>query len=341
MDRDRLGRRGRARGRPQPPDRAHALPRHGALPLAGDRSALRRHGRRAQRRHRQGDDLGLLARPRPSPGARVRRHGRHGLAPGVRRRRARAGARDRARGDRHVRGRPAGQGLRRARRGRLRRPSARAGHHRPCRSGRLGRTRRAARLPRRALRAPQRRGGGRGVGRPRRARRARRARRHRAHRRPRARPARGPRRPARPPALLRQGDRAVPRLPRRARARTRRRPPLRAARARQHPRWDLVLAALPGGAREARPGLQRLLLPVALRRLGPDRPVPRHAPGQRLPRHARGGRRARALPRGGRHRRGARALQGERQGPRAARARVDHGAHEPPGLARCWRTCRC
>ena len=45
----------------------------------------------------------------------------------------------------------------------------------------------------------------------------------------------------------------------------------------------------------------------------------------------RGGRRARALPRRTRHRRGARALQGERQGPRAARAGVDHRAHEPPG----------
>ena len=89
---------------------------------------------------------------------------------------------------------------------------------------------------------------------------------------------------ARAPALLRQGDRAVPRLPRRAGARARRRAALRAARAGQHPRRHLVLAAVPGGAREARPGLQRLLVPVALRRLGPDRPVPRHAPRQRGPR---------------------------------------------------------
>ena len=65
---------------------------------------------------------------------------------------------------------------------------------------------------------------------------------------------------------------------------------------------------------------------------GPDRPVPRHAPGQRHPRPGRRGRRARALPRRAGHRRGARALQGERQGPRAAGARVDHRAHEPPGL---------
>ncbi len=57
----------------------------------------------------------------------------------------------------------------------------------------------------------------------------------------------------------------------------RRRAPLRAARARQHPRRHVVVAAVPGGPREARPGLQRLLVPVAVRRDGPGRPVPRHA----------------------------------------------------------------
>ena len=55
LDRDRLGRRVRAPGGAQPPDRAHALPRHRPLRVAGDRPALRRDGRRAQRRHRQGD----------------------------------------------------------------------------------------------------------------------------------------------------------------------------------------------------------------------------------------------------------------------------------------------
>ena len=61
---------------------------------------------------------------------RVRRDGRHGLAPGIAARN-RHRARGRPRGDRDVRGRPAGQGLRRARRGGLRRPPARPGDHRP------------------------------------------------------------------------------------------------------------------------------------------------------------------------------------------------------------------
>ena len=52
------------------PGRAHALPRARPLRVAGDRPALRRHGRRAQRRHRQGDDVGLLAGARRAPGAR-------------------------------------------------------------------------------------------------------------------------------------------------------------------------------------------------------------------------------------------------------------------------------
>ena len=61
----------------------------------------------------------------------------------------------------------------------------------------------------------------------------------------------------------------------------RRRPPLRAARPRQHPRRHVVVAAVPGGPREARPGVQRLLVPVDVRRHGPGRPLPRHAAGQR------------------------------------------------------------
>ena len=55
LDRHRLARRDRGRGRALAPARAHAVPRHRALRLAGDRPALRRDGRRAQRRHRQGD----------------------------------------------------------------------------------------------------------------------------------------------------------------------------------------------------------------------------------------------------------------------------------------------
>ena len=112
---------------------------------------------------------------------------------------------------------------------------------------------------------------------------ARRARRRadRASRRGAARP---PRPPGSEPARVRfvsQGHRAVPPVPGRAGHRPRRRAPLRAARARQHPRRHVVLAAVPGGAREARPGLQRLLVPALYAGHGPGRPVPRHAPGQR------------------------------------------------------------
>ena len=52
----------------------------------------------------------------------------------------------------------------------------------------------------------------------------------------------------------------------------RRRPPLRPARARHDPRRLDLVAAVPGGAREARPGLLRLLLLQPLRGLGPGRP---------------------------------------------------------------------
>ena len=49
--------------------------------------------------------------------------------------------------------------------------------------------------------------------------------------------------------------------------RARRRPPLRPARARHDPRRLDLVAAVPGGAREARPGLRRLLLREPVRRL--------------------------------------------------------------------------
>ena len=98
-------------------------------------------------------------------------------------------------------------------------------------------------------------------------------------------------------AVHREGHRAVPPVPRRPGDRARRRSPLRAARARQRPRRLVVVAAVPGGAREARPGLLGLLVPVAVRRDRAGRPVPRHAARQR--RRGDGGRRrrARALPR--------------------------------------------
>ena len=124
--------------------------------------------------------------------------------------------------------------------------------------------------------------------------------------------------------------------------RARRRAPLRAARARHDPRRHVVLAAVPGGAREARPGL------LASTRSSRCTPTPARSgctsargPTTSPRRCGVVGRRARALPRGARDRRGARARQGERQGPRRAGARVDHRAHEPPRLARCWPTCRC
>ena len=128
--------------------RAPAVPRHRPLRVGRDRPAVRRDGRRAERRHRQGEHHGLRADARPAPAARVRRDGRHGVAAGVPGRRPRA--RGRARGDRHVRGRPAGHGVRRARRGGLRRPPAGAADHRP----RAGDPRHAGRRDRRLPRAP-------------------------------------------------------------------------------------------------------------------------------------------------------------------------------------------
>ena len=110
----------------------------------GDRPDLRRHGRGAERGDRQGDDVGLLARARRAPRPRAGRHGRHGLAAALRAGRPRQRARDRPRGDRDVRGRPAGQGLRRARRGGLRLAPARARDHRPRRGRRRHAGRRAA-----------------------------------------------------------------------------------------------------------------------------------------------------------------------------------------------------
>ena len=137
LDRDRLGGGERRRGRSVAPGRAHALPGHRPLRLAGDRPDLRHDGRRAQRGHRQGVHVGLRPRDRRPPAGGVRRRRGHGLAPALRRGGSRQRAGDRARGDRDVRGRPAGPGLRRPRRGGLRRPPARAPGDR-ARGGRLG-----------------------------------------------------------------------------------------------------------------------------------------------------------------------------------------------------------
>ena len=129
--------------------------------------------------------------------------------------------------------------------------------------------------------------------------------------------------------LPEQGDRAVPHLLRRAGHRPRGRAALPARR----PRLDLrrldLLAALPRGAREARPGLLGRLL---------QRAVHRHRPGRHLRRHPRGQRRGglrdhrhRARPAalraglGG----GAPPRQGERQGEARPLLRVDRRADDP------------
>ena len=130
------------------------------------------------------------------------------------------------------------------------------------------------------------------LGRPRRDRRARRA--HARHQRA---PSRRRRRRSIPapddaaldPALPAQGDRAGPRLPRRARAAAPRRPPLRPARARRHLRRAVLLAAVPGRARGARARLLRLLVLGPVHRHRRDRPLRRHA--ARQPRPGDGGRR--------------------------------------------------
>ena len=108
-----------------------------------------------------------------------------------------------------------------------------------------------------------------------------------------------------------EGDRAVPHLPRRPGHRAQRRPPVRARDPRRDPRRLDLLAPVPGGPREARPRLRGLLV---------VEPVHGHRPGRHLRRHARGQRRQGA--RGDRHRAatGSAASAVERRGARAARA---------------------
>ena len=95
-------------------------------------------------------------------------------------------------------------------------------------------------------------------------------------------------------ALPRQGHRAVPRLPRRAGARPGRRPPLRAAGARHAARRDQLVAPLPGGPREAGPGVLGVQLPHAVRRGRPGRHLRRDAGGEPRGDAPRDRRRARA-----------------------------------------------
>ena len=127
-------------------------------------------------------------------------------------------------------------------------------------------------------------------------------------------------------ALLAEGHRAVPRLPRRSRAAARRPGPLRRLRRRHDPRRLLELAPLPGGAREARPRLLRLLVHLAVRRRRP------HGHLRRLARGGRGGgdgrhpRRARRLRRG--HRR-----RGHRSAPRTTSRVSSCSAWRAPAAA--------
>src|SRR5204863_23950 len=83
---------------------------------------------------------------------------------------------------------------------------------------------------------------------------------------------------------------------------------LGAARARHHPRRDVVLAPVPGGARAARAGLRGLLVRLALRGRGAGRALPRHA--WRQPRGRDAGRRDRARPLRDRRAGGGRGLAG-------------------------------
>ncbi|CAA9532783.1 MAG: FIG007959: peptidase, M16 family, partial [uncultured Solirubrobacteraceae bacterium] len=329
LDRNGLGQRDTGRGRAVAPRRAHALPGQRPLRLAGDRPDLRRDGRRAERGHRQGEHVGLRAGHRRAPAARVRRRRGHGLASALRRGRPRQRARNRPRGDRDVRGRAARPRLRRARRGGIRRASAGPRHHRSRRRHQHDDGGGACALPRRALRARRHRHRGGGIARARRRRRPRAG--DRGSPAPRAAPDGGRTgAAAAAPALPTQGHRAVPPDDRCARARARRRAALRAARAGQHPRRDVVVAPVSGGSRAPRAGLQRLFVSGAVRRDRADRCLPRHAARQRRSRAEGRRRRARAPARGRRERRGARSLQGERQGAHPAVARVHGVAHEPP-----------
>ena len=115
----------------------------------------------------------------------------------------------------------------------------------------------------------------------------------------------------------------------RARPFARRRAPLRDAGARHHPRRIHLVAAVPGGAREARPGLRGVLLRQPVRGLGAGRPVRGHPARQRDPGH--GGDRHGAAPggRGGRDEGRARARPGEREGPHHACDGVHVRADEP------------
>ena len=262
--------------------------------------------------------------------------------PAFQRRRPRA--RDRARGDRDVRGRPAGQGLRRARRGGLRRAPAGPADHRP----RAGRSRDTpvdaiARVPRRALRAGDLVVAAAGSVDHDAARRARRAHARRPRRRRRRAGARAARPPTRPPRVRFQRKDTeqyhvclgAPGLPRD----DERRFALRvldtilggtsSSRLFQEVREKRGLAytVYSFAGQYADTGQVGLYLGTrpdnvgeALEVVGDELERLREQPATR------GGARARAR---------------ERQGPRRAGAGVDRRAHEPARRARCSPGCRC
>ena len=180
---------------------------------------------------------------------------------------------------------------------------------------------RAGGLPRAALRPAQRRAGRGRLGRPRRARRAR----HRGRRRGRCRPATAPLAPPPPDGQA-------------ARCGSSARTPSSTTCASARPgiardddrRWALrVLDNVLGGTSSSRlfqevrerRGLAYSVYSFSALHAGDraGRPLRRHAADNVGAAHARRGRRARALRRRPGHRRGARALEGERQGPHGAR----------------------
>ena len=346
LDRHRLARRGPS---PRPASRTSSSTCCSGAPtryaLAGDRPALRRDGRRAQRRHRQGDDVGLRARARPRTSPRA-----FDVMADMVWRPAFAATIDAERevvleeiamyeddpqdkvfdvlGEAVFGDHPLG-----------RRDHRRA----PTSSAPPGPTRCARSTPTRYVPAQRRDRGGR-LGRPRRARRAGAwppapsAPATASRRRLRA----GARRARRTRALRAQGHRAVPRLPRRARARARRRAPLRAARARHDLRRHVLVAPVPGGARAARAGLLRSTRSSAVRGHRPDRPVPRHATRQRRPR--RWASSATSSSASADEPATAEELDRAKEnvkGRVVLGAGVDGRAHEPPRRVGARRACRC
>ncbi len=125
--------------------------------------------------------------------------------------------------------------------------------------------------------------------------------------------------------------RAVPRLPGGARPHAARRAAVRARAARPDARQRCVVAPVPGDPRAPRHGLRRLLVRLALRRLGRRRRLPRHARRER-----------RGVPRGGRAARSAQLAAGRFDEDELERAKDSMNgrlalamestrrAHEPP-----------